>query len=96
MASCGTVTKVGYFLAGAGFGAVVALLLAPSTGEHTRKLIARKADDGKDYLVSKGKEFRDQAEELVEKGKDLVTKQKDRLAEALEAGKETAKSTFMR
>jgi gas vesicle protein len=51
----------------------VALLLAPLTGEETRKLIAKKAEEGKDYVASKGKEFREQAEELVEKGKGLVT-----------------------
>jgi gas vesicle protein len=78
--------NVGCFLVGVGVGAVVALLLAPRTGEETRKLIAKKAEEGKDYVASKGKEFREQAEELVEKGKELVTKQRERLAEVLETG----------
>jgi gas vesicle protein len=73
--------NVGYFLAGVSVGAAVALLLAPKTGEQTRELIAKKAEEGKDYVASKGREVREQAEELVEKGKDLVTKQKGRLAE---------------
>jgi gas vesicle protein len=88
--------KVGYFLAGAGIGAAVALLLAPKTGEQTRKLIAKKAEEGKDYVASKGRELRGQAEELVEKGKGLVTKQGERLAEALETGKEVVRSTLSR
>ena len=54
MAKCSVATKVGYFLAGASMGAVVVLLLAPKTGEQTRKLIAKKAEEGKDYVVSRG------------------------------------------
>jgi gas vesicle protein len=96
MARCGIAGKVAFFAVGAGVGAILALLLAPKTGEQTRKLIAEKAEEGKDYVVSKGREFRGQAEELVEKGKELVTKQKERLAGALDAGKEAARSTFAR
>jgi gas vesicle protein len=81
MARCSIAGNVGYFLVGLGVGTVVALLLAPKTGEETRKLIAKKAEEGKDYVASKGREVRGQAEELVEKGKGLVTKQKERLAE---------------
>ena len=94
MARCSVAEKVGYFLAGVSVGAVVALLFAPKTGEQTRKLIARKAEEGKDYVASKGRELREQAEELVEKGKGLVTKQRERLAEAFEAGKEAARSAL--
>ena len=96
MARCSMATGIGCFLVGVGIGAVVALLLAPKTGEQTRKLIAKKAEEGKDYVASKGREFREQAEELVEKGKELVNKQKERLAEVLETGKEAARSTLSR
>jgi gas vesicle protein len=88
--------KVGFFVVGAGIGALLALLLAPKTGEQTRKLIAKKAEEGRDYVASKGREFREQADELVEKGKGLVSKQKERLAEVLETGKEAARSTLSR
>ncbi len=94
MARIGIGEKVGFFVAGAGIGALLALLLAPKTGEQTRKLIAEKAEEGKDYVVSRGKELRGQAEELVEKGKGLVSKQKERLAGVLETGKEAARSTL--
>jgi gas vesicle protein len=96
MARCRIAPKVGYFVAGLSAGAVVALLLAPKTGEQTRKLIAKKAEEGKDYVASKGREFREQAEELVEKGKELVTKQRERVGEALETGKEAVRSTLSR
>jgi gas vesicle protein len=96
MARCSISERVGCFLAGVSVGIVVALLFAPESGERTRKLIAKKAEEGKDYLASKGKELRGQAEELAEKGKELVNKQRERLAEALETGKEAARSTFGR
>jgi len=94
MAKCSISGNVGFFVAGAGMGALLALLLAPKTGEQTRKLIAKKVEEGKDYVASKGREFTEQAEELVEKGKDLVTKQKERLTGVLETGKEAALRTL--
>jgi len=81
-------SQVGFFLAGLGIGAVVALLLAPRSGRETREFIANKAEEGRDFVVTKSEEIRKQAEDAVEKGKDLVTKQKDLLSAALEAGKQ--------
>jgi gas vesicle protein len=63
-----------WFLAGFSVGAVVALLLAPRSGEETREFIGKKAEEGRDYVTAKGKEFRRAAEDLVDKGKDLVAK----------------------
>ena len=94
MARCNMATGIGCFLVGVSIGAAAALLLAPKSGEQTRKLIAKKAEEGKDYVTSKGREFKDQAEELVGKGKDLVNKQRERLAGALETGKEAARNTL--
>jgi len=66
--------KAIWFLAGFSVGAAVALLLAPKSGEETREFIGKKADEGRDYVTAKGKEFRRAAEDLVDKGKDLVAK----------------------
>ena len=96
MANCTVSTKAFYFLAGASIGALIALLFAPSSGEETRKAIAGKAGEGRDYVASKGRELRKQAGELVEKGKEAVGKQKERLGEVIEAGKQAARSTFVR
>jgi gas vesicle protein len=63
-----------WFLAGFSVGAVVALLLAPKSGEDTREFIGKKAGEGRDYVTARGKEFRRAAEDLVDKGKDLVAK----------------------
>jgi gas vesicle protein len=94
MARCSTATGIGCFLVGAGIGGAVALLFVPKSGEQTRKLIAKKAEEGRDYVSSKGRELKDQAGDMVEKGKDLVNKQRERLAEALGAGKEAARNTL--
>jgi len=94
MANCNISTKVAYFLAGFGIGAAVALLFAPLSGEETRKRIADKAQEGKEYVASKSRELRQQAEEFVDHGKELVGKQKERLADVLEAGKQKARETF--
>jgi gas vesicle protein len=96
MADCNVATKISYFLAGIGIGAVVALLFAPQSGEETRKQIAEKAQDGKDFVAHKGREIRKQAEDIVDQGKDLVSKQKARLADVLESGKQAARETFAR
>jgi len=81
-------SKLGFFLAGLGIGAVLALLFAPRSGSETRDMIAQKAGEGRDFVKTKTEEIRKQAEEAVEKGRDLVTKQKELLSAALEAGKQ--------
>ena len=81
-------SKAVYFLAGMGIGAILALLFAPKSGEETREFIAQKAGEGKEYVTARGRELRKQAEEAVEKAKDVVSKQKEQLSAALEAGKQ--------
>jgi len=85
MAANNWMSKSGFFLAGAGIGAVVALLFAPKSGKETRRLIVRTAEEGRDYVATQGKELRRQAEDAVGKSREFVAKQKDRLAEALKA-----------
>ena len=81
-------TNFGFFLAGLGMGAILALLFAPRSGKETREYIAGKAEEGRDYVKAKTDDLRREAEGAVEKGKDLVTKQKELLSAALEAGKQ--------
>ena len=81
-------SKVAYFLAGMGLGAIVALLFAPRSGKETRDYIAQKAEEGREYVTARGRELRTQAEQAVEKAKDVVAKQKEQLSAALEAGKQ--------
>ncbi len=96
MAHCSVTTKAAYFIAGAGIGAAVALLFAPESGEETRRRIMEKTQEGREYVTSKGRELRKHAGDLIDDGKDLVNKQKARLADVLESGKQAARETFSR
>jgi len=87
-----------FFIAGAGIGAVLALLLAPKSGRETRELLARTATDGRDFISNKVTEGRQIVEDrsrklgddftsFLEKSKDAVQRQKEQLSAAFEAGK---------
>jgi gas vesicle protein len=65
---------VAFLCLGVGIGAGLALLFAPKSGKETRKILARRAEDGKDYVTSVGKEIRKQAGEAVGRGKDWATR----------------------
>ena len=90
--------KFVYFLAGTGIGAMLALLFAPKSGRETRELIARTANDGRDFVTSKVSEGRQLVEDrsrkmgddftsFLDKSKEAVQKQKEQLSAAFEAGK---------
>lgn len=89
----------GYFLLGLGIGVAAGILWAPRTGEETRQLIADKAgegaeyvraraEDGKDYVRQQTDVLKGSAADLVEKGRSTVTRQKENLNAAVEAGKQ--------
>ena len=80
--------RFSFFLVGLGIGTVIGLLFAPRTGRETRALINEKVDEGREYLKRRSRELRDQAEDLVERGKETVAKQKDQVSAAIEAGKQ--------
>ncbi len=80
-------SKLGYFLAGLGLGAVVALLFAPRSGEETRQYLRERAEEGVDELKRRGRELKERAGEVVEKGKELAERHRESVEAALEAGK---------
>jgi gas vesicle protein len=80
--------KFSYFFLGLGLGVAVGLLFAPKTGAETRDLLLSKADEGKDYLKRRSTELRDSASDVLEKGKTAVSRQRDNLNAAMEAGKQ--------
>jgi gas vesicle protein len=65
------------FILGAATGAAVALLMAPATGEETRRLLADKAREG-----------RDRASDAARQGRELWEKQRETISTAFERGKE--------
>ena len=87
-----------FFLAGAGIGAVLALLFAPKSGRETRELLARTASDGRDFIANKvvegkqlveekGRKLTDDFSSFLDKSKEAVSRQKEQLTAAFEAGK---------
>ena len=81
-------SKFGYFLAGLGIGAAIALLFAPRSGEETREYLRERYDDVRDTTKKKARELRERTEELVEKGKDFVDRQRESVEAAVDAGKQ--------
>lgn len=80
--------SVSYFLLGLGIGIAAGILLAPKSGQETRELILKKADEGRQFVRRKQEELVESAEELFEKGKSALVRQKQQLAAAIEAGKQ--------
>jgi gas vesicle protein len=89
----------GYFLLGLGIGVAAGLLWAPRSGEETRALLADKAGEGADYLKDRaqdsteyvkqrGGEVRQSAADLYEKGRTHVSRHRETLNAAVEAGKQ--------
>lgn len=76
------------FFLGLGIGVGVGMLFAPKSGEETRDLLLNKADEGKEYLKKQTSGLRDSANDLLDKGRDVVSRQRDNLNDALEAGKQ--------
>jgi gas vesicle protein len=84
-------SKASFFLVGLGIGAMVGLLFAPKSGEDTREYLSDRADEGREYAQRKARELRERAEDLIQRSKEIMARQKDGLAAAVDAGKETYK-----
>jgi gas vesicle protein len=93
---------VGSFLLGVALGAGVALLLAPQSGEETRREIARRArraqDAAQDFVedvsgtvADKFQEVRATVEERIEATLDAVDDKKRRVSNAFNAGRAAAR-----
>lgn len=77
-----------WFLAGLGIGAAIGVLYAPKSGRETRDDIARYAQEGTEQVKQRARQYREQANTWVERGKDVVAQQKDQIRSAVEAGKQ--------
>ena len=60
------------FALGALFGAGAALLLAPESGEETRKKIAKQTEETKKKIFEKSEELREKSSEFLEEGKTTL------------------------
>jgi gas vesicle protein len=83
------------FLVGALTGAAAAVLLAPRSGRETREILGERWRDASDrsrnlgeQALQKGREAVDDASGYVERQRGALEKRRDRLAAAVEAGKQ--------
>jgi gas vesicle protein len=77
-----------WFLAGLGLGGLVGVLYAPRSGSETREELRARAEQGRDYVRTRAREAREQATDWVDRGRDVVTQQKDQFRAAYEAGRQ--------
>ena len=84
------------FLLGLGVGVGIGMLFAPKSGQETRELIKNKAGEGTDYLKQRSTDAKQTASEWVDKGKEALGRQKENLADAMEAGRQAYRDTVGR
>lgn len=75
--SGGAVGILAAFLVGAVVGAAVALLFAPASGEETREFLGEKAREG-----------RAKASETARQTREVLNRQRETIAAAIERGRE--------
>ena len=80
--------KVSYFFLGLGIGVAAGILFAPKAGSETRELLRSKAGEGSDLLKRRSADLKDSAEDLLDRGRGLVGRQRDQLNAAVEAGRQ--------
>ena len=74
-----------WFLAGLGFGALMGVLYAPRSGRETRDAIKNSAQEGCEYLKTRGREAKETVSQWVDRGKDVVNQKKEQLSSAIDA-----------
>ena len=83
-----TNSKATYFLVGLGIGSLISILFAPKSGEEVRESLTRKAKEGSEYARNKVRELTDQAEDLIDRGNQMITHKQEQIATAIDAGRE--------
>jgi len=76
------------FLLGLGVGVGIGMLFAPKSGKETRDIIKNKAGESTDYLKQRSSDIKQTASEWVDKGKEALGRQKENIADAMEAGRQ--------
>jgi gas vesicle protein len=91
----GTSGVVLSFLVGALSGAALAILFAPRSGRETRELLGEKIREtterskrASEQALERGREAAEDAARYLERQRDALDKRRDRLASAVEAGRQ--------
>jgi gas vesicle protein len=79
-------TNILWFLGGALVGAAAALLLAPESGERTRRKLAKQARKGSQALSDSGRDLYEKGRDLYERGREIA----EDAAEMFEKGRRLA------
>jgi len=77
-----------WFLAGLGVGTLVGVLYAPRAGDETREQWRSKAGEGREYIRNRARDAKQQASDLVDRGRDVLNQQKEQFRSAYEAGRQ--------
>lgn len=80
--------RLSYFFLGLGVGVAVGILFAPKAGDETRGMIRDKAGEGKEFLRRRTGDLKETASEYVDRGRTVISRQKETLASAIDAGKQ--------
>ena len=79
------------FLGGAMAGVVAGLLLAPKSGEETRRELKGYARRAEEEVLEKAKEARAALDETIERGKHFIAAKAADVEAAVKAGREAMK-----
>jgi len=82
------------FLGGAVAGVVAGLLLAPKTGEETRRALKGYAKRAEEEVLERAKEARAALDETIERGKHFIAAKTADVEAAVKAGRETMKENM--
>ncbi len=81
---------IAWFIGGALVGAAVALLVAPQSGEHTRRLLGKQAEKGKKSIFESSQDIVSRGRELYERGREIA----EETAELFERGRKIAEKSI--
>jgi len=79
------------FLGGAIVGVITGILIAPKSGEETRRTIKGYADKTEDEVIEKAKEARAALDEMIERGEQFIAEKRVDVEAAVRAGREAMK-----
>ena len=77
-----------WFLAGLGLGALAGVLYAPRSGAETREALRARTEEGREYVRGRARDARDQAQQWADRGREVVSQQKEQFRAAYEAGRQ--------
>jgi gas vesicle protein len=77
-----------WFLAGLGLGALAGVLYAPRSGAETREALLARAEESREYMRSRARDAKAQAQQWADRGREAVSQQKEQFRAAYEAGRQ--------